>query len=288
MDLSQKTPVAAGAPDLCAAPVGGKTPDLQRELTSGAGFAPMRVLVADDQAIAREVLCWMLKDEPGIEIVGVAANGTEAVEAIRREQPDLVLLDVEMPDLSGFDVVGQLPEAKRPVVIFVTANERFARRAFDVQATDYLLKPCTRDRLRVALGRARELVKLRQTQDLEQRLRSFFGGAVTPKASSPYLALNAEDRILFLKTSDILWIEFQGPKAAVHANGQTHTLADSLAALWQKLPREQFVRLNARWVINLEQVQELRSAEKTAVLLFRDGSLLTLDDAGLEVLRQFC
>jgi two-component system LytT family response regulator len=116
----------------------------------------IRTLIVDDQVIEREVMRRLLKNETDIEILGSFVNGCEAVDAITRLKPDLVFLDVEMPELDGFGVVSRLNPAQMPVIVFVTANEEFARRAFDVQALDYLIKPCQRDRLKIALQRVRK------------------------------------------------------------------------------------------------------------------------------------
>ena len=287
MDVTQNVPApSAGESALHASPVG--TSVAESIQSRPPALLPLRVLIADDQQLSREVLRRMLKDEPEVSIVAVAASGEEAVETIRRERPNLVLLDVEMPDLDGFGVVRQIALPEMPIVVFITANESFAIRAFDIQATDYLIKPCTRDRLRVALGRARELLKLRQNQDLEHRLRQALSAAPLEKPTAPYLAVNAENRILFVKTSDIAWIEYRDHRVAVHFRQQSYTLADSMAALWQKLPPDEFVQLNPHTVINLGQIQELQSNFGQSVLAMRDGSHLVLDDASLARLRQYC
>jgi two-component system LytT family response regulator len=289
MDVTQNVPVPnTGESALHASPVVASTAESVQAFSRAPALVPLRVLIADDQQLSREVLRRMLKDEPEVSIVAVAASGEEAVEAIRRERPNLVLLDVEMPDLDGFGVVRQIAMPEMPVVVFVTANESFAIRAFDIQATDYLIKPCTRDRLRVALSRARELLKLRQNQDLEHRLRQALSSAPLEKPTAPYLAVNADNRILFVKTTDIAWIEYRDHRVTVHFRQQAYTLADSMAALWQKLPAEEFVQLNANTVVNLGQIQELQSNFGQSVLAMRDGSHLVLDDASLARLRQYC
>ncbi len=291
MDVTQDVPVPSTAAPAFS---GGASLLASAEKTQGLprvpGLLPLRILIADDQTLAREVLRRMLRDEPEVQIVGVAASGHEAVEAIRREQPDLVLLDVEMPDLDGFGVVRQIQAPKMPAVIFVTGNESFAIRAFDIQATDYLVKPCSRERLRVALGRARELLQLRQTQDLENRLRTVLGSALPRNAAaqSQYLAVNSENRILFLKTTDIAWIECRDRQVFIHFRQQAHALADGLAALWLKLPGDQFVQVNPQTILNLAQIQELQSGPGQTRVLLRDGSQLSLDDQSLARLRQFC
>jgi two-component system, LytTR family, response regulator len=140
-------------------------PTLVHEQTAEQVVFPgrkIRALIVDDQMIEREVMRRLLKSEPDIEILGAFVNGREGVEAIHRLKPDLVFLDVQMPELDGFGVVANLDSAEMPVVVFVTANEEFARKAFDVQALDYLIKPCQRERLKVALDRARRELRVRE------------------------------------------------------------------------------------------------------------------------------
>jgi len=129
-----------------------------QEFAGIAGPARIRTLIVDDQLLAREMLRRMLKDELDIEIVGMPASGPEAVEAIHSLSPDLVFLDVRMPELDGFGVLAQIDPARMPAIIFVTANDDFALRAFDVHAVDYLVKPCTRERFQTALHRARRQI----------------------------------------------------------------------------------------------------------------------------------
>lgn len=128
---------------------------------SGLSIRTLRTLIVDDHILEREVMRRLLKPEPDIEVVGACANGREALEAIGNLKPDLVLLDVEMPELDGFGVVNELEPSNRPVFIFVTSREEFARRAFDVRALDFLMKPCDRHRLQIALQRARAELRRR-------------------------------------------------------------------------------------------------------------------------------
>jgi two-component system LytT family response regulator len=130
----------------------------------------MRVLIVDDQLLEREVMRRLLQSQPDIEVIGMAANGREAVDSIRQLNPDLVFLDVQMPVLDGFGVVAQLDPARMPIIIFVTANQEFALKAFDVQALDYLIKPCERARLEQALQRARESLRQKVAGDIQQKL----------------------------------------------------------------------------------------------------------------------
>ena len=157
----------------------------------------IRTLIVDDQLMARELLRRMLKDEPDIEIVGMPASGLQAVKAINSLSPDLVFLDVRMPELDGFGVLAQIDPERMPVIIFVTANDDFALRAFDVHALDYLVKPCTMDRFQTALHRARRQIHRNQARDVQRRLTALLEDLkVQPKLD---LLVDAQNRQFFLK-----------------------------------------------------------------------------------------
>jgi two-component system LytT family response regulator len=212
----------------------------------------IRTLIVDDQLLQREVLRHMLHGERDIEIVGSSSNGREAVESIHHLNPDLVFLDVEMPELDGFGVVSELNPAQRPAVIFLTSNEEFARKAFDVQALDYLIKPCAKDRLQVALGRARNQIFREQTS-----VSSRENFSAQPERQPDRLAIKTEGRILFLRYADMDWIESVETGVAVHVGLQTHLTRDSLEQLEERLPSERFLRVSRLAIVNVEQIAEL-------------------------------
>src|SRR5215207_3562229 len=151
----------------------------------------IRTLIVDDQLIARELLRRMLKDQPDIEIVGMSTSGTEAVDAINELAPDLVFLDVQMPELDGFGVLAQISPSRMPVIVFVTANDDFARQAFDVHALDYLVKPCTQDRFHTALDRARDQIQRRQTGEIHQRLSALLEDVKSEPRQAERLAVKS-------------------------------------------------------------------------------------------------
>ena len=187
----------------------------------------IRTLLVDDQLVEREVMRRMLKSEPDIEIVGASANGREAVEAIERLKPDLVFLDVQMPELDGFGVVSKLDPAQMPVIIFVTANHEFALKAFEVQALDYLIKPCPRDRFKMALERARAQIRRRQAGDIQQKLSELLASEVKTAPRYPdRLAIRSQGRILFLRPGDIDWVEAADNYVKLHVGRETHPLRE--------------------------------------------------------------
>ncbi len=248
-------------------------------------FAPaarrIRVIIVDDQPVEREVMRRMLRNESDIEIVATCANGKEALDSIKRFQPDLLFLDVQMPELDGFGVVSHLDPAHVPVIIFVTANEAFARRAFDVHALDYLLKPCTRERLRVALQRAREEIQHKRAGNVRQKLSELLIRDLKAWSRQPdRLAVRSGDRILVLSLSDIDWVEAEDNASRIHSGKESHLLRDSLVALEAKLPPDTFLRINRSTLVNIERIKELQPLPdcEFAVVL-RNGTRLTLTRA---------
>jgi two-component system, LytTR family, response regulator len=211
----------------------------------------IRVVIADDEPMARRGIRQLLEPHADVEIAGEARNGVEAVQVLGAVKPDLVFLDVQMPELDGFEVLRRLDRASLPDVIFVTAHDTFAVRAFEEHALDYLVKPVHEARFEDALARARE------------RLRSHGPRLIIVPA-------NGSD--LLIHVTDIDWIEADDYYAAIHTRGRRHLVRESLASLAARLDRLHFVRVHRSAIVNLAQVAEVRDA---AVVL-RDGASLPL------------
>lgn len=227
----------------------------------------IRVLIADDQQLEREVMRRYLSAEGDLELVGTAVNGAEAIDAIRRLKPDLVFLDVQMPEVDGFGVVSKLDSAHKPVVIFVTANEEFAHKAFDVQALDYLVKPCRRERLQVALQRVRNHLNLQRSRPGNS------SNAGTPER----IAVKTDGRILLLNLREIEWVESAEDGVRFHAGFACHESAGSLNTWEQRLPQDRFLRISRTALVNVEHIRELHpllQGEYAVVLV--GGARLTL------------
>ena len=237
----------------------------------------IRTLIVDDQAIARDFLCHMLRHEEDIEIVGTAANGLEALEAINRLAPDLVFLDVQMPEADGFSVLNQIEPSRMPVVIFVTANESFALKAFDVQALDYLVKPCTRDRLGLALQRAREQIRRDQAGATEQKLSALLNDFRAKPRHPERLAVKSDGRIIFLELTDLDWIESADNYVNLHVGAQAHLLRETMSALETRLPVDRFMRISRSTIVNINRIKELQPMfHGEYVVVLRNGTRLTL------------
>ncbi len=218
----------------------------------------LRVLVVDDEAPARRKVLRLLREETGVEIAGEADSGEAAVEAIRKETPDLVFLDVQMPGMDGFKVLQSLNAAKiqMPRVIFVTAHDKFALRAFEVHAFDYLLKPVGEERFREALRRAR--VQNENSADgFAARVQSMVEQLEREKSLPDRLLIQEDSRAIFVPVREILWVEADRNYLLLHCGKKTHTLRSTLDALQDSLDPKSFVRINRGTLVRLDAVREL-------------------------------
>lgn len=243
-------------------------------------------MIVDDQLMAREVLRRMLRNEPDIEIVGMPSTGREAVEAINSYAPDLVFLDVRMPELDGFGVLAQIDPERMPVIIFVTANDDFALRAFEVHALDYLVKPCTADRFQTALRRARTQILRNQTGVIHRRLSALLADLKAQPKLAERLPVKSEGRIIFVRLTEIDWVEAADNYVKLHVGAESHMLRETMTALEAKLPADRFLRINRSTLINIEQIKELHPMfHGEYVVILRDGTRLTLTRGYREKLR---
>lgn len=237
--------------------------------------ARVRALIVDDEALARRRLLTMLGEEPDVEVIGEAASGTAAVEAIAGERPDVVFLDVQMPGLDGFGVLRCTVRAHIPVVIFVTAHDEHAIRAFEVQAADYLLKPVSATRLREAVRRA--VLRVRATPPAEnaRAIEQLLARVPDQAADGPRLPIRHDGRTAFVRLADIDWVEADGDHLKVHAGRAVHTLRETMAEFETKLAAGRFVRVHRSIIVNAGKVREVASVPKGDYLLvLHDGTRL--------------
>ena len=228
--------------------------------------APIRVLVVDDEPLARERLLDLLAHEPGVEVVGTADNGVAAVEAIKNGHPDLVFLDVQMPGRTGLDVVRDIGADAMPATIFVTAFDQYALRAFDLAALDYLVKPFDDERFEQAFARARRLIELRDLGKLREQLLAVLqqGGATAqPAAASPsssYLeriAVEMRGKVRVVPVDQIDYITASGPYAELHTGDRTHIIRETMQTLEERLDPRQFIRIHRSAIVRLALVDTL-------------------------------
>jgi two-component system, LytTR family, response regulator len=238
---------------------------------------PTRVLIADDEPLARERLRTLLQDEPGMEIVGEAGDGLRAAESILALTPDIVFLDVQMPGADGFDVIEAVGADRMPCVIFVTAFDRYALRAFDVHALDYLLKPFDRERFRQSVARARQQMTRTNGGDVERRIAALMDDLRPAKQKTDRFVVKSGGRIFFVRTSEIDWIEAAGNYVKLHVGADTHLIRETMNAVEGRLSPEAFVRIHRCHIVNIEQVRELQPWFNGEYVVFlKSGTRLTL------------
>ncbi len=238
---------------------------------------PIRVLLVDDEPLAREMIREMLKDDSTAEVVAECVNGREAIEAIQEHNPDLIFLDVQMPEIGGFEVLEALKSVHMPHVIFVTAYDQYAVRAFEVHALDYLLKPFDRDRFDSAWRRAKAHILSTRNGEMDQRILAILEEL---KAGSKYierLVIKSGGRVFFLDTDDIDWIEAEGNYVSVHTGKKSHLLRETISSLEAQLDPKKFLRIHRSSIVKIDRIKELQPwfhGEYRVILM--DGTQLTL------------
>ena len=228
--------------------------------------------------MAREHLRRLLADEPDVEIVGLAASGKEGLAAIADKKPDVVFLYVQMPEMDGFGVVEKLKGGKNlPAIIFVTAMDEFAVKAFEVHALDYLVKPADAARLKLAVERARTQISQRQTGQIAEQLSSLVEDLKKGSPGTGRLTVKSDGRVLLIKTDDVSWIESSDNYVKLHVGAENHLVRETMNAIEAKLPPEKFIRISRSTIVNIERIKELTTLfhGEYAVIL-RDGTRLTL------------
>jgi two-component system, LytTR family, response regulator len=247
----------------------------------------IRALIVDDEPLARERLTSMLTGESDVELVGECANGVDAVAAIQEKTPDLVFLDVQMPELDGFGVLSALEGETQPAVIFVTAHDRFALKAFEVHAIDYLLKPFDRERFKKALDRAREQLARRENGEIEQKVTALLTSLKKEPKQLDRIPVKSSGRVVLVKTSDIDWIEAADNYVNLHAGKEAHLHRETMTALEQKLPASKFLRISRSIIVNIDRIKELQPmfhGDYTVIL--QNGTKLTLSRGYRDALNQ--
>jgi two-component system LytT family response regulator len=222
----------------------------------------IRALIVDDEELARLHVRVLLGKEPDVEIAGESKDGFEALSHIEACRPDLVFLDVQMPDMDGFEMLRRVPHALLPVVIFTTAFDQHALRAFEVNALDYLLKPFKPVRFKQAVQRAREILANRHTGIAASELRALLGHAQAPSAQLTRLAVKSPGKVTFLELDQIHSIEAAGKYVVVHVGKEHHVLREAISSLESHLPPHQFLRISRSVIVNISQVKELQQGFK--------------------------
>jgi two-component system LytT family response regulator len=246
----------------------------------------IKTVVVDDEPLARRRILRLLKAEPDVDVVAECSDGREAIQAIRQHEPDLVFLDVQMPEIDGFGVLQALgPQV--PLVIFTTAYDQYAVRAFEVHALDYLVKPFDPERFRAAFQRARDQLERSQASDQNQRLITLLeqlaaqaragDGTVGGDRFLDRLMIRSGGKIFFVKTAEIDWVEAAANYVRLHVGRESHVIRETISNLAERLDPTHFARIHRSTIVNLDRVKEMQpwfSGEYIVIL--RDGTRLKL------------
>lgn len=222
------------------------------------GASRIRALVIDDEPLARAMISEMLADDSEVEIVGECANGREAVEAIESLRPDLLFLDIQMPELGGFEVLESVAEDRAPYVIFVTAFDQFAVQAFEIHALDYLLKPFDRERFDAAWQRAKAVINHDRFQERDQQILALLEELKGGTHYIERLVVKVGGRVFFLNVDEIQCIQAEGNYVRVHSGAKSYLLRGTIGSLESQLDPRKFLRIHRSTIVKLDKIKELQ------------------------------
>jgi two-component system LytT family response regulator len=253
----------------------------------------LRVVIVDDEELARRGVRSRLERSDDVRVVAECGTGKEAIGAIRRTAPDLVFLDVQMPGMNGFEVIAAVGSEPLPQVIFVTAHDKYAIRAFEVHALDYLLKPIDDERFDAALTRARESLARERQSDLARRVASLLrdageaSGSARGKGHAERFVVRSGGRVIFVPALEIDWVEAAGDYVRLHAGKKSWLLRETMLSLESRLDAGKFARIHRSAIVNVERIAEMRPYDNGEYLvLLRDGTQLKLSRSHRAALQQ--
>jgi two-component system LytT family response regulator len=242
----------------------------------------IRALIVDDEILARKALRSMLKDDSEIEVIGECRNGKEAVEAIREQSPDVVFLDIQMPEMDGFQVIQEVKVERMPVTVFVTAYDKYAVQAFEVNALDYLLKPFDHDRFDTTMQRAKTFVRQQKLGEINESLFAVLKDLKPNSNEAPSetdkdahkepidrVVIKSVGRIYFLKVEEIDWVEGTSNYLSLHSGSQTHLIRETMGNFHAKLNPRKFLRIHRSTIVNIERIKDIQP-------LFKGEYVITL------------
>jgi two-component system, LytTR family, response regulator len=233
----------------------------------------LSTLIVDDEPLAREGLLHFISEDVHVTSILQAKNSQEAISLIRSHRPDIVFLDVQMPEMDGFSVVREIGPNNMPAVVFVTAHDQYALRAFEINAIDYLLKPVTRERCALALARARERLKF--TGDIERYLRSLLETLAAPSCYVNRLAIRSAGKTSFVSVEDVQWIQAAENYVQLHTPAGRHMLHVPIGTLQASLDPRMFMRIHRSLIVNIRQIREIElAANGEYVIALRCGERL--------------
>lgn len=237
----------------------------------------MRAIIADDEELARKKLSMMLESESDVQLVAECRDGTETLRALSTHKPDLLLLDIRMPDLDGFEVLSRMAGKDMPLVVFTTAYDQHAVQAFEAHALDYLLKPFDQERLHEALVRARNELLTRNERDTTQRILHFLSeSAARQPSASRRLIIKAGGRVVFLSFDQIDWVEAAANYVRIYVGKQSYLLRRGIGEIAERLDPLQFIRIHRSAIVNVQKIKELQPVNSGEyIVVLRDGKELS-------------
>jgi two-component system, LytTR family, response regulator len=236
----------------------------------------MRTIIADDERLARKKLRILLGSEPGVEIVAECSDGKQTISSLRDHKPDLLLLDIQMPDIDGFGVLRAIPAGDMPVVIFTTAHDQYAVKAFEAHALDYLLKPFDQDRLHHAINRARSEVLKAQNRETTYRILDFLTKTKPEPELDRRLAFKTGGRVVFLELDDIDWLSAAANYVTLNVGAESYLLREGIGHISDRLDPKKFVRIHRSTIVNVQKIKELQPVNSGEyIVVLKDGKELS-------------
>lgn len=247
---------------------------------------PIRTLIVDDERLARNRVRRMLAFDPEVEVAGECANGEEALAQMESAPPDLLFLDIQMPAMDGFELLSKVDREKLPVVIFVTAFDEYALKAFEAHAFDYLLKPFDRRRFGDVLRRAKTQVGLVRAGNANGRLLDLLQEMETRRHDHTRIAIRSGGHVVLVKTQSIDWVEAADNYVCLHCSGETHVVRETMNSFERRLDQHRFLRIHRSTIVNLDRVKEMQPWFRGDYqVMLQDGTKLTLSRSYRDKLR---
>ena len=242
-----------------------------------ADQAKIRVLIVDDEPLARRRIKSLLAHDFNVDVIGECSDGHKAVSSISELTPDLVFLDVQMPAMDGFEVIRTIGPERMPTVIFVTAYDQYALKAFEVNAIDYLLKPFDRKRFQKTLERAKAMIRGLQKGDVNHQLLSLLGDLRREQETPDRFIIKSEGRVVFIRVEEIDWMRTVGNYVRLQVGRDSHLMRETMSGMEAKLDPDRFMRIHRSIIVNLDRVKEVQPwAKGEYVVIMRDGTRLIM------------
>ncbi len=236
----------------------------------------IRTIVSDDEPLAREKLRILLASETGVRIVAECRDGRQTIDALQTYKPDLLLLDIQMPGADGFQVLSAIPADDMPLVVFTTAYDQYAIRAFETHAVDYLLKPFDHERLHKAIERIRSELLKTNDREMTQRILDLLAGTRAESRVTKRLAIKAAGRVVFLDVEEIDWVEAAANYVRLHVGKESHLLRESIGRISERLDPDRFVRVHRSTIVNVRRIKELQPCNSGEyIVVLKDGKELS-------------